>query len=49
MTTSTRFSQYVVVGEREPASFWWENVIAVTHSTTGFSENVVVSGISFQM
>ena len=28
-TTSTRFSQYLVVLLREPASFWRENVIAV--------------------
>ena len=26
---STRFSQYLVVGEREPASFWREDVITV--------------------
>ena len=28
-TTSTRFSQYLVVLAREPASFWRENVVAV--------------------
>ena len=25
----TNFSQYQVVGMREPASFFWENVIAI--------------------
>ena len=28
-TTSTRFSQYLVVLAREPASFWRENVVTV--------------------
>ena len=28
-TTSARFSQYEVVLAPEPASFWWENIIAV--------------------
>ena len=28
-TTSTRFSQYLVMLAREPASFWRENVVAI--------------------
>ena len=31
------FSILLVVPAREPASFWRENVIAICHSTTGFS------------
>ena len=33
--------------EREPASFWRENVVAVV--TTNFSENVVVAKTRYQM
>ena len=29
MTSSTRFSQYLVVRAREPASFWREDVVVV--------------------
>ena len=38
--------------EREPASFWLEDVIGLVvrhHSTTSFSENVVVVQASYQM
>ena len=31
------FSILLVVPAREPESFWRENVIAICHSTTGFS------------
>ena len=35
---------------REPTSFWRENVIAMhRHSTTSFSENVLVAKTSYQM
>ena len=47
-----RFPQYWVVRAHEPASFWWENFIAVlihAISTTSFSENVIVAEASYKM
>ena len=47
-TTSTRFSQYKVVLLREPRHFGGKRD-SRRHSTTSFSENVVVAGTSYQI
>ena len=46
-TTSKRFSQYVVVYVREPASFWRENVVAVVILLLikPYGEKIVYSGV----
>ena len=33
----------------EPVSFWWENVVAIDHSSTSFSGNVKVAETGYEM